>query len=127
MKGIGLTSKPGIEVLSAYSTSQDDIESVAATPGWQVVGAFYLPSALDVHLEMHGSVSAGGLTMRAQFFDLLLNAPVAGAYAIITSTTDIRALSGLVTLLGNRSYQIQVEVTGATGQFGSLRSVAPTV
>jgi hypothetical protein len=129
VKGFATTSRPSIEVLSASNASQDDIPSVAATPGWFVVHAFYLPVSVALRLELIGLVSEAGLTMRARFFDLGVNAPVASSEASITATTDTRALGPLVELTGARLYQIQVEVTGGGGaeQVGVVRAGAATV
>ena len=129
MKGFGLTSRPSIEVLSAYSAPQDDIESVATTPGWHVVGAFPMPLTAELRLELVGLVSEAGLTMRARFFDVTDNAPVASSDASITATVDTRALGPVIELEGGHLYQIQVEVTGGgdPDQFGTMRMAAPTV
>jgi hypothetical protein len=127
VKGYAIAERPSIEILAAGTSSQDDIESVAATPGWQVIYSFYLPTTVPLRLEMHGAVSVAGLTMRARFFDLADNVPLTDSYAVITDTNDTRATSGLMTLQGLRSYQIQVEVTGADGGFGTVRGAAPTV
>lgn len=127
MKGFALTTVPGLQILSTYSAPQDDIESVAATPGWEVVGAFYLPIAAALRIELVGMLSAAGLTMRARVFDVTAAAPITTSYASISATTEARAVSGVLQLAGAHIYQLQVEVTGATGQFGVVRSVAPTV
>jgi len=127
VKGFATTSRPSLEILSAYAAGQDDIESVAATPGWQVVGAFYLPVSAALRLELIGSVSVGTLTMRTRLVDLSTNLPISGTEASTTSTTETRSLSPIFELTGARSYQIQVEVTGGTGGFGTVRSLSPTV
>jgi hypothetical protein len=49
---------------------------------------------------------------------------VSGSTVTITSTTDVRALSGLFTLPAG-DFQMQVEVTGDSGEelFGSLKNM----
>lgn len=127
MKGVKINEKPSLTILTAYVSSQEDIESIAATPGWQVVGAFHMPLTETIVLELIGFVATAGLTMRARLFDLSTNLPIDTAYAQITSTTDSRNLSGPITLTGGRDYQLQVEVTGADGSFGVSRAVCATV
>jgi hypothetical protein len=129
VKGYGLTSRPGIEVLSAYSAPQTDIESVATTPGWHVVGAFKMPLTAELRLELIGFVSGAGLTLRARFFDVTAGAPVASSEASTTATTDTIALGPVVTLTGGHLYQIQAECTGggAPEQIATVRAAAPTV
>jgi hypothetical protein len=126
MQGFALSSSPELEVLSAYSAPQDEIPAVAASPGWHVVGAFFLEGAATLKLELIGSVSDSALAMRARLFDLATNQPVSGILPTIVSETDVRVLSAAVELAGNRTFQIQVEVTGGSG-FGVVRSAAPTV
>lgn len=129
MKGHGLTSRPSLEVLSAYSAPQTDIESVATTPGWHVIGAFKMPTSAELRLELIGFVSGAGLTLRARFFDVTAGAPVASSEASITATTDTIALGPVVTLTGGRLYQIQAECTGggAPSQVATIRAASPTV
>jgi len=131
MQGFALTTTPQIDILSAYSAPQGPLAAVAATPGWHVVGAFFLHAAADLKLELVGLVSHASLTMRARLFDLTTNEPVSGIQPTIsgaTKTTDQRVLSNSAPLNGNRAYQIQVEVTGNVGSayFGVLRSAGPT-
>ncbi len=129
MKGFGLTSRPTLEVLSAYSAPQQDIESVAATPGWHVIGAFPMPATAELRLELIGLVSGAGLTLRARFFDLTAGAPVAGSEASITATTDTLQLGPVVELTGGHLYQMQAECTGggASDEVATVRAAAPTV
>jgi hypothetical protein len=128
VKGIGIKSTATIEVLSAYSAPQLQIDSVAATPGWTVVGDFYMELTETIRLELIGCVSGPGLTMRTRLFDMVALTPVAGTEASITETTDVRRLSPMFELPGGRLYQIQVEVTGDAGDsFGVVRAASPTV
>lgn len=129
MKGFGLTSRPTLEVLSAYSAPQTDIESVATTPGWHVIGAFKMPLTAELHLELIGFVSGAGLTLRARFFDLTAGAPVASSEASITATTDTIAIGPTIELTGGHLYQIQAECTGggASDEFATVRAASPTV
>lgn len=132
MQGFALTETAEIEVLAAYSAPQQAIAAVAASPGWYVVGAFFLQTSATLKLELVGAVSHASLTMRARVFDLTSNQPVSGISVSIsgaTSTTDQKVLSGPAPLTGNRTYQIQAEVTGNAGgsYFGVVRSAGPTV
>jgi hypothetical protein len=127
VRGFGLTSSAEVEVLATYSAPQQEIPAVTATPGWYVVGAFSLRSAAELRLEFLGSVSVTGLTMRARLFDLSTGLPVSGSDVTITSTTDVSALGPLVSLGGNRNFQIQVECTGGVSGFGIVRTIGPTV
>lgn len=124
-RGIETTSSAQVEIISAYSAPQQSFVAVAVTPGWFVAGAFFMPASVDeTRLEMIGAVSDASLKMRARLFDLVANEPVDGSIAQLATTTDSRTTSGLVELTGGRSYQIQVEVTGAAGDglFGILKS-----
>jgi hypothetical protein len=126
MPGLGLTQTPEFEVLATYSAPEQVVPAVEATPGWYVVGAFRMPIAAEVKAEVYGSVSDDSLTMRGRLFCITSGSvgPVSGSTATITSTTDVRALSGLFTLPAG-DFQMQIEVTGDEGEelFGSLKNM----
>ncbi len=131
-QGFGLSSTPEIEVLAAYSAPQQSVAAVAASPGWHVVGAFFLQTSTTLKLELVGQLSHASLTMRARLFDLSARELVSGINPSISGaagTMDQKVLSGAAPLTGNRTYQIQVEVTGNAGgsYFGVVRSTGPTV
>jgi hypothetical protein len=126
MPGLGLTQIPEFEVLATYSAPEQVIPAVEATPGWYVVGAFRMPASAEVKAEVYGSVSDDSLAMRGRLFNITPGSvgPVSGSTVTITSTTDVRALSGLFTLPAG-DYQMQIEVTGDEGEelFGSLKNM----
>lgn len=126
--GVGATTSPQVEVLSAYAATNQTVAAVAATPGWNVIGAFFMPGTALVRLDLFGSVSDAALSMRARLFDLSTAQPVSGSTVTITSLTDVRKLSAQFSLTGNRTYQIQLEVTGGSGGafFGSAKSASIT-
>jgi len=131
MRGYELLTTPELEVLAAYCSPQYEVPAVTVSPGWHVVGGFYLHATATLRLELIGLVSQSGLTMRARLFDLATNLPVASIAPSISgsvSTTEQRVVSAQAELTGGRTYQIQVEVTGgnAADEFGVVRSVAPT-
>jgi hypothetical protein len=119
--GYGLTEATSFEVVSAYASARTRIQAVAASPGWHVAGAFFLPLSGSARLDVLGSVSAAGLTMNVRLFDLVTNQPVPGLVSI-TSLGTTRQLGPLSQLTGQRAYQIQAEVIGGTttDKFGTL-------
>jgi hypothetical protein len=127
----GLATEPSDTTLivTAYTASAQVIPAVAASPGWQVIGAFFLPLACDVRLEAIMSVSDASLVMRVRLFDLVTNAEISGSYAVTSSTVPgTRALSGALSLAGNQSYQIQAECVGGVdaGLFGAFDEASLT-
>jgi hypothetical protein len=114
-QGFALTNAATGEVFAYSSGRSDPIPGVAATPGWQVIGAFFFPFTFDVRLDVIALVSDPSLTVRVRLFDMTTAEPVSGATAQTTSQTSARALSGVVSLQGNRVYEIQAECTGAAG------------
>jgi hypothetical protein len=117
-EGFALEAASSIEVIAAYSAAPATIQSVAATPGWHVVGEFYLPKSCDARLDVILSVSDSSLVARARLYDLGATPPaaVSGTVVSTSSETPSRLLSGVVTLTGSRRYQIQVECTGGTAE-----------
>lgn len=114
-QGAALTTVDSASVVSAYSSPLTQVPAVEATPGWQVLGAFYLPLPTTARLDALMVVSASGLTVRARLFDLDANAVVSGSTTQSTSTTPERTLSGIVALTGQHNYQIQAECVGDVG------------
>ncbi len=127
MNGLPLTDKAELEVLTAYAAPEQPVLAVEETPGWFVVGAFHMPLKAQVRLELIGSVSEEGLTMRARLFCITEGAlgPIAASVFSLDDTITARALSATFELVGGRDYQMQVEVTGAVGveRFGSVMSL----
>lgn len=127
MAGVSIkqTSSAEVEVISAYSAPNTFLAGVAATPGWHVVGSFFVAlAAEDVRLEAIGIVSDASLRMRVRLFDLKDLEVLDGSLTILESLVDARATSGLFDLPGARTYQIQAEVIGGAGDtlFGVLKS-----
>ncbi len=123
MQGFALTQEQIIEILSVYATAERVIDAVAATPGWNVIGAFSMPATADLHIDVIGSVSDAALTLRVRLFDITPGSigPVSGSEASTTSRTDVQFMGGAITLTGGRRYQFQAEVTG--GASSSLYGV----
>lgn len=106
-------------------TGQEQVPSVLSTPGWMVVGDFYLDAIVDdAFFEAIFLNTAAGLTGRVKLFDTVASADVAGSILSTSSTTDVRLISADIAagMPGNRIYQVQAECTGATGQFVIVRA-----
>jgi hypothetical protein len=118
---IGLSAGTTVEIISAYTATNQQLPAVPAEPGWYVVGTFYLPISARARLEIIGSVSDAGLTLRGRIFDMTDGAEISGSHAETSSVLDDRETSGFVDLTGGRVYQIQAEVIGPSG-FGCVKS-----
>jgi hypothetical protein len=125
MQGLALTTEQIIEILSVYATAEQYLEAVAATPGWNVIGAFTMPASASVRVDCLGSVSDASLTLRVRVYDITTGSVgvVSGSTAQTSSTTDAQAFSGTFDLVGGHAYQFQAEVTGGVGDgfFGVVR------
>ena len=116
MRTLGVNGDPTVEVISAYAAAMAQIPVVPATPGWYVVGAFYLPISVRAKLEAIGLVSVAGSELHVRLVDAATATPVSGSDVTITSSTvDVRAVSGAVDLEGGKVYQFQAEAIGASG------------
>lgn len=118
-EGFALTAASTVEVIAAYSTPQTTVLAVAATPGWQVLGAFYMPKSAQARIDALMMVSDASLTCRVRLYDATPGA-VSGSrivpgYASTQSLTTIRRFGPLVSLVGGKTYQLQCEVTGDEG------------
>jgi len=125
MQTIGLTTSTQVEVISAYTATNQTISAVAAEPGWYVIGAFFLSIDVeDAQLEAIGAVSDPSLVMNVRLFDMTDGEPVSGAQVSLSSMLDTRVLSGLFSLSGQRTYQMQAETIGGSGGtlFGTLKA-----
>lgn len=119
---IGLTPEPQIEIISCYAATNQQIEAVSATPGWFVVGAFYLNVSVDTgRLQIIGAVSDTDNDLNARLFDLTTGQVVANSAVKIEEMIDTVDHSGVVSLVGGHLYQIQAEVIGPSG-FGVLKT-----
>lgn len=127
-QGFALTSASSLEVIAAYAAPQTKIPAVATTPGWRVLGAFYLPKACDARIDALMMVSDASLTCRVRLYDVTAGVEasarvIAGSVAT-QSTTTTRVLGGVVSLSAGHIYQIQAEVTGNVGS--AYFGVVPT-
>jgi hypothetical protein len=127
--GFGLETAASIEVIAAYAAPQTLVPAVNATPGWRVLGAFYLPKTVVARLDAMMMVSDDSLTCRVRLYDATPGAMTPSARVIqgtvsTQSTTSVRALGPKVTLTGGHLYQIQCEVTGDEGD--EFFGVVPT-
>lgn len=113
--GFLVTTTSTTEIVAAPSFGMELVQAVAATPGWQAVGDFYLPtSADDVSLDVTVLCSKAGLLARVRLYDMTALAEVSGSVVSTTAIVGTRLLSGLVNLTGGRRYQMQCECTGST-------------
>lgn len=104
-----------VQTLRVCAFGAGQVQGVAATPGWNVLGAFELEQAFSrLRLDVMHFVSAGPLTSRVRLFDLTAGAEVAGSSLSTSAASETRQTSGdlasLVTV-GN-TYQLQAECTG---------------
>lgn len=113
----GSSSSPGVA---------RSLFAVAATPGWEVIGAFTPASTASAPLDVIGAVSDASLTLRVRLYCVTAGSVgvVADSTVSITSTVDLAASSASLALTGGRTYQYQAEVTGNAGAayFGTVRS-----
>lgn len=112
-QGAALTGASSTEVVSAYAAPSMVIPSVLATPGWYVVGEFFLPLSADARLDVIGHVSENGNELHVRLFDMTALAPVSGSQVTITEEASTRRLSGVLSLTGQRRYQVQAESINA--------------
>jgi hypothetical protein len=128
LQGYALTAEISTEVVSAYAASLQSVPAVVSAPGWFVVGSFFLPLSVQARLEAIAAVSAPGLTGTLRLYDPSpgVDAPVSGSDVQFTTEDHARVLGGAVTLQGNRTYRLQMQVVGATGfdKFGSLHTAS---
>lgn len=133
-QGFALTTASSIEVIAAYSAPQTVIPAVAASPGWQALGSFYLPKSCSARLDALMMVSDASLTCRVRLYDVTVDATLTAAARVIPggvqtqSTTPVRQLGGVVSLKGGHTYQIQAEVVGDSGEsfFGTVPTATIT-
>lgn len=129
-QGFALTNASSIEVVAAYAAPQTTVPAVAATPGWQVLGAFYLPKSCSARLDALMVVSDDSLTCRVRLYDVTADTSLSAAARVIaggvstSSTTITRQLGGVVALKAGHTYQIQAEVIGDSGD--TYFGVVPT-
>lgn len=115
-ESFALTEAASTQIVTAYAAPSTTIPAVAATPGWHVVGQFFLPLSCEGKLDVQACVSDASLVGRVRLYDVTAGEVVSGSlvsYAGILVVT--RKLSGAVELTGQHNYQIQAECTGDSG------------
>lgn len=118
MRSIELTTVPELVVVSAYSTQNQNVPfadlAPSSTNGWYVIGTFFLPVSMPARLEVVGLVTdSDEITMSVRVFDMV--ALESKLLVNIASESAQRAVSGKVTLAGNRLYQFQARALGESG------------
>lgn len=128
MLSFGLEKASSVEVVAAYSAPQTVVPAVSATPGWHVIGTFFLPKTVTARLDALIQVSKADLVVRVRLFDLHTLSPVSGFTSSTGSLLPVRALSPVAELTGNRRYQIQAECIGtpADDAFGVVSTASIT-
>lgn len=125
MQTLALTTEGQVEIIAAYAAAQKTVNSVAATPGWEAAGAFYMPVNASAKLEVIGFVSGAGRTLRARLYDVAGAAAVSGSIASVADVTvETRGVSGEFELTGGKVYRMEVEVIGSATGTGTARSVS---
>jgi hypothetical protein len=128
-ESLALSLEQTIDILSLYSSAAQSILAVATEPGWNVIGAFPMPTSADIRLDVIGSVSDPSLTLTARVYCVTAGyaGEVGGSRVLIASTIDVQAFSNKFRLTGRRLYQVQVQVVGNAGDnyFGLVRRAAP--
>lgn len=127
LQGMAVEPATSVEVVAAWVVPKTVVSAVAAAPGWVVLGEYFLPKSTKARLESILSVSADGLTARVRLWDVTAGAALPGAVTR-TSQVPARELGGVVSLVGNRSYQVQAECVGGEGedQFAVIESAGIT-
>ncbi len=123
-QAISLTEKATVEIIAAYTATNQAFPAVAAAPGWYVVGSFFMPKASPARLECEGLVSAVANVLTMRLVDVLTGIPVGGSTTEgISAMVDTRKLSGSFELAGGKTYQMQAQIIGPSG-FGVVRAAS---
>lgn len=111
-----LTDAESPQIVIAYAAPATTVPAVDETPGWHVVGQFFLPTSCEARLDVQGCVSDAALIGNARLYDATANEVVSGSLVSYAGTLVVtRKLSGVVELTGQHNYQIQAECTGDSG------------
>jgi hypothetical protein len=123
MSGFAVEPVDALEVVAAWVAPKKTIPAVESSPGWFVLGEYFLPKSTMAFLDVAGCVSHESLTLRVRLWDVEAKAAVPGV-AEIRSVAGQRSKGVRVQLIGNRSYQVQAECTGAVGddRFGVVET-----
>lgn len=128
-QGFALEGASSVEVIAAYAAPQTLVPAVSATPGWRVLGAFFLPKTVVARIDTLMMVSDDSLTCRVRLYDATPGAIAAASRVVpgtasTQSTTTVHAYGPRVTLTGGHTYELQCEVTGDEGN--EFFGVVPT-
>lgn len=125
MQSVALGQNVDVEIISAYTATNQPIQAVASAPAWNVIGAFYMPADASVKLECIGFVTLAGVELSCRLFDVAGAAPVSGSdTAVIDGTVTERQVSGAFELTGRKLYQIQAQVIGDTAEIGVVHAAS---
>lgn len=125
-QGFAVESATSVEIVAAWTTPATVVSAVAASPGWRVIGEYYLPKSCAARLDVVHLVSAVGLTSRVRLWDTHDGSAVPGAVET-GAVVPTRSLGGMAQLTGGRTYQIQAECTGASGETKFSRILTATI
>lgn len=113
--GFAVEGAASVEVVAAWTVPRTVVSAVAAAPGWMAIGEYYLPKSCTARLDVVGLVASAGLTLTTRLWDTTDKLPINGSVAISAVATPTRSLGEAVQLLGDRTYQVQVQCVGAAG------------
>lgn len=127
MTGFAVEQATSLEIIAAWVAPKRTVPAVESTPGWYVVGEYFLPKSTTARLDVIASVSHESLTCRVRLWEVESRTPVPGT-VIVQSTVGVRALGPGVSLVGGRRYQVQAECIGNTGddRFGVVEAATIT-
>ena len=91
------------------------VGSVAATPGWEVVAAFWNVDAVRARLEAIVSIAQAGQTCRVRLVALPALTQVDLSLIATTTQAATRIVSVPFQLAASTIYQLEVECTGGFG------------
>lgn len=126
-QGFAVEEASSLEIIAAWTAPKRTIMAVEESPGWHVVGEYFLPTSTHARLDVNASVSHESLTVRVRLWDTTAHGPITGAVEI-SSLAGERRLGARVQLVGGRSYQVQAECVGSSGadRFASVETVTIT-
>jgi len=127
MQGFAITTAASLEIIAAWVTPKATVEARTTTPGWHVLGEYYLPKTTLAKLDAVHHVSDPALICRVRLWDVTLSVPVGGGVET-SSLAPLRQLGSSITLMGDRRYQVQAECIGTPGvaMFSIIETVTIT-
>ena len=120
--GFAVEQAASAQVVAAWVVPPSTV-AAAPTPGWRVLGEYYLPASCVARLDAVHCVNDAALTSRLRLWDVAAEAAVAGA-VLTQSLAPVRTIGTPVQLTGGRVYQVQAECTGSNlaGKFSAILS-----